>query len=337
MKAYRIHEMKGIDGLRLDDLPRPEPGPGEVRIKVRAVSLNYRDLLVINGAYSKNLPLPLVPCSDGAGEVDAIGPGVATLKPGDRVAGCFFADGWIDGPPRESAGKSALGGAVDGMLVEERVVPAAGVVPIPAHLTFEEASTLPCAALTAWHALIDSGGLRPGDAVLVQGTGGVSLFALQFSRMAGARVIATSSHDEKLQRAKDLGASDGINYKTTPEWGKAVLGLTGGVGVDHVVEVGGAGTLGQSLRAVKVGGHVAMIGVLTGAGEAAVTPILMKNVRVQGIYVGSRAMFEGMNRAIVLHKLRPVVDRVFSFAEARGAYAHLASGGHFGKVVIRVG
>jgi NADPH:quinone reductase-like Zn-dependent oxidoreductase len=337
MKAYRIHEMKGIDGLRLDDLPRPEPGPGEVRIKVRAVSLNYRDLLVINGLYSKSLPLPLIPCSDGAGEVDAVGPGVSTLKPGDRVAGCFFADGWIDGPPRESAGKTALGGAVDGMLVEERVLPAAGVVPIPAHLTFEEASTLPCAALTAWHALIDSGGLKPGQSVLVQGTGGVSLFALQFSRMAGARVIATSSHDEKLQRVKDLGAGDGINYKATPEWGKAVLGLTGGLGVDHVVEVGGAGTLGQSLKAVKVGGHVAMIGVLTGPGEAGVTPILMKNVRVQGIYVGSRAMFEDMNRAISLHKLRPVVDRVFSFAEARDAYAHLASGGHFGKVVIRLG
>jgi NADPH:quinone reductase-like Zn-dependent oxidoreductase len=253
------------------------------------------------------------------------------------VAGCFFADGWIDGPPREAAGKSALGGAVDGMLVEERVLPAAGVVPIPAHLTFEEASTLPCAAVTSWHGLVDSGRLRPGESVLVQGTGGVSLFGLQFAKMSGARVIATSSHDEKLQRVKDLGASDGINYKTTPEWGKAVLALTGGAGVDHVVEVGGAGTLGQSLKAVKVGGHVAMIGVLTGAGEAAVTPILMKNVRVQGIYVGSRAMFEDMNRAIGLHKLRPVVDRVFPFAEARDAYAHLASGGHFGKVVIRVG
>ncbi len=337
MKAYRIHEAKGIDGLQLDELPRPEPGPGEVRIKVRAVSLNYRDLLVINGAYSKNLPLPLIPCSDGAGEVDAVGPGVATVKPGDRVAGCFFSGGWIDGPPREAGGKSALGGAIDGMLTEERVLPAAGVVAIPAHLTFEEASTLPCAALTAWHALVDSGRLKPGETVLVQGTGGVSLFALQLARMAGARVIATSSHDEKLQRAKDLGASDGLNYKATPDWGKAVLGLTGGLGVDHVVEVGGAGTLGQSLRAVKVGGHVAMIGVLTGAGEAGVTPILMKNVRVQGIYVGSRAMFEDMNRAIGLHKLRPVVDRVFPFAEARAAYAHLASGGHFGKVVIRVG
>ncbi len=206
MKAYRIHEMKGTDGLRLDDLPRPEPGAGEVRIRVRAVSLNYRDLLVINGQYARNLPLPLVPCSDGAGEIDAVGPGVSAWKPGDRVAGCFFADGWIDGPPREAAGKSALGGAIDGMLVEERVLPAAGLVKIPAHLTFEEASTLPCAALTAWHALIDSGGLKPGESVLVQGTGGVSLFALQFSRMAGARVIATSSQRRQAPAARATSA-----------------------------------------------------------------------------------------------------------------------------------
>lgn len=337
MKAYRIHEMKGIDGLRLDDVPRPEPGPGEVRVKVRAVSLNYRDWLVVGGNYSKNLPLPLVPCSDGAGEVDAVGPGVTRVKPGDRVAACFFADGWIDGPPREAASKSALGGAIDGMLAEERVLPAEGLVPIPPHLTFEEAATLPCAAVTAWHGLFDSGRLGPGETVLVQGTGGVSMFALQFARLAGARVIATSGSDAKLQRARDLGASDGINYKAIPDWGKSVLGLTGGAGVDHVVEVGGAGTLGQSLRAVKVGGHIAMIGVLTGAAEAAVMPILMRNVRVQGIYVGSRAMFEAMNRAITLHKLRPVVDGVFPFDKARDAYAHLVSGGHFGKIVIRVG
>ena len=337
MKAYRIHELKDMDGLRSEELPTPEPGHGEVRVRVRAVSLNYRDLLVINGAYSKNLPLPMVPCSDGAGEVEAVGAGVTRWKVGDRVAGCFFAGGWIDGPAREAAGKTAMGGAIDGMLVEEKVLPESAVVAIPKHLSFEEAATLPCAALTAWHALIDSGRVKPGESVLVQGTGGVSLFALQFARMAGARVIATSSSDDKLQRARDLGASDGINYKTTPEWGKAVLGLTGGAGVDHVVEVGGAGTLGQSLRAVKVGGHVAMIGVLTGAGEAGVTPILMKNVRVQGIYVGSRAMFEDMNRAIALHGTRPVVDRVFPFDQARDAYAHLAGGGHFGKVVIRVG
>jgi NADPH:quinone reductase-like Zn-dependent oxidoreductase len=336
MKAYRIHEAKGIDSLIVDDLPSPEPGPGEVAVRVRAVSLNYRDLMVIKGGYARNLPLPLIPTSDGAGEVIAVGLGVSRFKPGDRVAGCFFS-GWVDGQLNEAASKTALGGAVDGMLVEEKVLPSDGLVSIPEHLSFEEAATLPCAAVTSWNGLITSGGLKPGETVLIQGTGGVSLFALQFARISGARVIATSSSDDKLQRVKDLGASVGLNYKKTPDWGQAVRDLAGGQGVDHIVEVGGAGTLGQSLKAVKVGGHIAMIGVLTGGGEINPTPILMKNVRVQGIYVGSRAMFEAMNRAISLHKLRPVVDRVFPFAQARDAYAHLESGSHFGKVVIRVG
>lgn len=338
LKAYRIHEPRGVDGLAVDELPSPEPGPGEVLIRVRAVSLNYRDLMILKGQYARasSLPLPLVPCSDGAGEVVGVGPGVARFQPGDRVAGCFFS-AWNDGPPTEAAGKSALGGAVDGMLVEEKVLPAEGVVAIPPHLSFEEAATLPCAALTAWHALIPSGGLGPGETVLIQGTGGVSLFALQIARMAGARVIATSSRDEKLERVKGLGASDGINYKTTPEWGAEARKVAGGAGVDHVVEVGGAGTLGQTLKAVKVGGHVALIGVLSGGGEVDPRPILMKNVRVQGIYVGSRAMFEAMNRAFALHGIRPVVDRVFPFDRARDAYAHLESGEHFGKVVIAVG
>ena len=335
MKAYRIHRLNGLDGIALDELPRPRPGPGEVAIRVRAVALNYRDLLVARGVYSRNLPLPLVPTSDGAGEIIEVGAGVTRFASGDRVAGCFFSD-WADGPPSEAAGKTALGGAVDGMLVEEKVLPAGGVVKIPDHLSFEEAATLPCAGLTAWHGLIASGGLKAGETVLIQGTGGVSLFALQFARLSGARVIATSSRDDKLQRALDLGASDGINYKTTPDWGPAVRDLAGGLGVDHVVEVGGAGTLGQSLKAVKVGGHIALIGVLTGGGEVNPTPILMRNIRVQGIYVGSRGMFEAMNRAIALHDLRPVVDRVFPFEQAREAYAHLESGSHFGKVVIRV-
>ena len=335
MKAYRIHELKGLDSLVVDDLPRPTPGPGEVLIRVRAVALNYRDLLIVKGLYSRNLPFPMIPTSDGAGEVAEIGPGVTRFKPGDRVAGCFFS-GWVDGRMTEAAGKTAMGGAVDGMLAEYRVLPADGVVAIPDHLSFEEASTLPCAGLTAWHALIESGGLRAGETVLVQGTGGVSLFALQFARLAGARVIATSSRDDKLGRAIGLGASDGINYKTTPEWGRAVLGLTGGLGVDHVVEVGGAGTLGQSLKALKVGGHVALIGVLSGVPEFNPTPILMKSARVQGIFVGSRAMFERMNQAVALHGLRPVVDRVFPFNAAREAYAYLESGSHFGKIVIEV-
>jgi NADPH:quinone reductase-like Zn-dependent oxidoreductase len=336
MKAYRIHAAKGIESLVVDDLPSPEPGVGEVLVRVRAVSLNYRDLMVVKGFYSKNLPLPLIPCSDGAGEVAAVGPGVTVFKVGDRVASCFFS-GWDAGPLTDTAGKTALGGAVDGMLAEERVLPATGLVAVPGHLSYDQAATLPCAGLTAWNGLIESGGLKPGESVLVQGTGGVSLFALQFARMAGAEVIATSSSEDKLERVRALGASAGINYKTTPEWGATARELAGGLGVDHVVEVGGAGTLGQSLKAVKVGGHIAMIGVLSGAGEAGTTPILMKNVRVQGIYVGSRLMFEAMNRAIALNRLEPIIDRVFSFDQAREAYAHLESARHFGKVVIRVG
>jgi NADPH:quinone reductase-like Zn-dependent oxidoreductase len=249
------------------------------------------------------------------------------------VAGCFFSN-WGDGPLTDAASKSALGGAVDGMLAEQVVLPEGGLVRTPEHLTDEEAATLPCAALTAWHALMEGGGLKAGQTVLIQGTGGVSLFALQFARIAGARVIATSSSDAKLARVKELGASDGINYKTTPDWDVAARNLTNGEGVDHVVEVGGAGTLPRSMKAVRLGGHIALIGVLSGAGEVNPMPLLMKNIRLQGIYVGSRAMFEAMNRAITLHKLKPVIDRVFPFDQAIDAYKHLESGSHFGKVLI---
>ncbi len=335
MRAYRIHEANGPGSLTLDDLPEPEAAPGQVVVRVRATSLNYRDLLVIKGLYSRNLPLPLVPLSDGAGEVAAVGPGVTRFQPGDRVAGCFFSR-WDDGQLIDRAAKSALGGAVDGMLAERVALPESGLVKVPDHLTDEEASTLPCAALTAWHALMEGGGLKAGQSVLVQGTGGVSLFALQFARMAGARVIATSSSDAKLARVRELGASDGINYKTTPDWDVAARNLTEGQGVDHIVEVGGAGTLPRSMKAVRLGGHIALIGVLTGGGQVDPMPLLMKNIRLQGIYVGSRAMFENMNRAIALHKLKPVIDRVFPFDQAVAAYQHLESGTHFGKVVIRV-
>ena len=333
MRAYRIHEAGGPDSLKLEDLPEPKAGPGQVLVRVRATSLNYRDLLVIKGLYSKNLPLPLVPLSDGAGEVVEVGPGVARFKAGDRVAGCFFA-AWDDGPLTDAASKSARGGAVDGMLAEFVASPEGGLVKVPDHLTFEEAATLPCAALTAWHALMEGGGLKAGQSVLTQGTGGVSLFALQFAKLAGARVIATSSSDAKLARVRELGASDGINYKTTADWDVAVRNLTDGLGVDHVVEVGGAGTLPRSIKAVRIGGHIALIGVLTG-GEIDPRPLLMRNIRLQGIYVGSRAMFEAMNRAIALHKLRPVVDEVFPFEEAIAAYKHLEGGSHFGKIVIK--
>jgi NADPH:quinone reductase-like Zn-dependent oxidoreductase len=249
-----------------------------------------------------------------------------------------FMPGWVSGAPNEAKSRSALGGGGVGMLAETVVLPADGVVAVPAHLSFEEAATLPCAAVTAWHGLVVEGQIKAGDTVLVQGTGGVSVFALQFARMHGARVIATSSSDEKLERIRALGASDGINYKATPEWDKAVLKLTGGEGVDHVVEVGGVGTLNRSLKATKVGGRLSLIGVLTGgAAEVGIFPVLMKNLRIQGIYVGSVEMFESMNRAIALNSLKPVIDRVFPFEQAADAYRYLESGAHFGKVVIRIG
>lgn len=337
MKAYRIHEFGGADSLKVDDLPTPDAGAGQVLVRVRAVSLNYRDLLVAKGLYSRNLNMPLIPLSDAAGEVVAVGAGVTRVKPRDRVAGIFMQD-WLAGGPTDAAAKSALGGAIGGVLAEEVVFSEDGVVSIPEHLSFEEAATLPCAGVTAWNALFGDGTLTAGETVLVQGTGGVSLFALQFARLAGARVIATSSSDQKLERVRALGASDGVNYKTTPDWDARVRELTGAQGVDHIVEVGGAGTLPRSLRAVRMGGRISLIGVLSGgSGELGLFPILMKNVRIQGIYVGSRALFEAMNRAIAFHQLRPVIDRVFPFAEAPAALRHLESGSHFGKIVIRVG
>jgi NADPH:quinone reductase-like Zn-dependent oxidoreductase len=323
-----------IDSLTIADRPEPRPRPGEVLIRVRACSLNYRDLLILKGLYNKKLPLPLVPLSDGAGEVAGVGEGVTRVKVGDRVAGCFM-PAWVEGDVTDAKAKSALGGGGNGMLAEYVVLPAEGVVRYPDHLSAEEAATLPCAAVTAWHALVTEGGLKAGDVVLTQGTGGVSVFAVQFARLQGARVIATSSSDAKLARVLQLGASDGVNYKTTPEWGGKARELTG-AGVDHVVEVGGAGTLPESLRAVRPGGRISLIGVLSGAGQFNPTPVLMKNLRVQGIFVGSREMFEAMNRAVALHKLRPVVDRAFPMTEAREALRYLESGSHFGKVVIRL-
>jgi NADPH:quinone reductase-like Zn-dependent oxidoreductase len=334
MKAMCIHRLGDLDGLRMEERLDPRPGPGQVRVRVRAAALNYRDLLIIKGVYSRNLALPLVPLSDGAGEVVEVGAGATRFAVGARVAGIFMQT-WLDGALTEAKSKSALGGAIDGVFAEQIVLSEDGLVTVPDHLTFEEAATLPCAAVTAWNGLIEAG-LRPGETVLTLGTGGVSLFALQIARMAGARVIATSSSDEKLERAKQLGASDGINYKTTPEWDKKVRELTDGAGVDHVVEVGGAGTLPRSLKAVRMGGHISLIGVLAGGAECNPTPVLMKAVRLQGVFVGSRAMFEAMNRAVTVHRLHPVIDRVFPFEETRAAYQHLQSGAHFGKIVLRL-
>jgi NADPH:quinone reductase-like Zn-dependent oxidoreductase len=335
MKAYRVHELTGPGGLRLDELPDPVPGPGQVLVRMRALSLNFRDLLMCKGAYNPKIRLPYLPLSDGAGEVVATGAGVTRVKPGQRVVANFM-PGWIEGPPDEEKARSALGGGGDGLLAELAVLPEHGLLSIPAHLSFEEAATLPCAAVTAWNALVESGGMKPGDSVLVQGTGGVSLFALQFAHLAGARVIVTSKSDQKLARAIEMGASDGINYTTTPGWDKRIRELTGGTGVDMIVEVGGAGTLPTSLKAVRLGGYIALIGVLSGGGDVNPVPILMKNIRVQGIFVGSRRMFEAMNRAIEAARLHPVVDRVFSFDQVEEAMNYMESGAHFGKIVVRV-
>ncbi len=335
MRAYRLHAFSGPDGLRRDDVAEPRLGPGQALVRVRACSLNYRDLLVAKGLYNRNLPLPLAPLSDGAGEVVSVAPGVSRVRPNDRVAAAFM-PGWVAGSVSDAKARTALGGGGIGMLSELVAIDAEGLVPIPAHLSFEEAATLPCAAVTAWHALYAEGGIKPGDTILTQGTGGVSLFATQLARLAGARVIITSSRDDKIERARALGATDAINYKTTPEWDKAVRELTGGAGVDHVVELGGAGTLPRSIKSVRTGGCISVIGVLAGGGEVNPMPILMRNIRLQGIYVGSRAMFEDLCRAIELHKLRPVVDRVFDFDQAVDALHYLESGAHFGKVVVRV-
>ena len=334
MRAFVFEDRFSLDALKLAERPEPQPGPGQALVRVRANSLNYRDLVVASGGYGRHGKLPLIPLSDGAGEVVEVGPQVTRVKPGERVAAIFM-QSWLAGGLAEERAKSALGGAIDGMLAEYVVVYAEGLVPIPQHLSYAEAATLPCAAVTAWHALVAEGGIRAGDSVLVLGTGGVSIFALQFARLHGARVIATSSSDDKLARAIGLGASDGINYRQTPEWGRRVLELTGGAGVDHVIEVGGAGTLPQSFRAVRYGGRISLIGVLSDPGAAVdPRPLLMKGARLQGIYVGSREMFEAMNRAISLSGLRPVIDRVFPFAEAPEAYRYMRAAGHFGKIVL---
>jgi NADPH:quinone reductase-like Zn-dependent oxidoreductase len=335
VRAYEIAGKFGIDALRLSERREPTPRHGQAVVKVKAVSLNYRDLLVVKGAYSRNLPSPLVPCSDCSGEVVAVGGGVSRVSVGDRVAAIFMQT-WLEGALTEQKAKSALGGAIDGVLAEYIALDADGLVRIPDHLSYEEAATLPCAAVTAWHALVTEGRVKAGDAVLVLGTGGVSIFALQFAGLLGARVLVTSSSDAKLVRARQLGASDTINYRTVPEWDERVRELTGGVGVDHVVEVGGAGTLSRSLRAVKTGGTISFIGVLAGQADVSLLPIIMKQIRLQGIYVGSREMFEAMNRAIALHAVKPVIDRVFPFEQAREALAYLERGAHLGKVCIRL-
>lgn len=334
MKAWEIVSAGGIEALALNERDAPRPGPGEVLVRMRASAINYRDLSTVENPGPRNIPYPRIPNSDGAGEVVETGPEVTNWRAGDRVIGCFFQD-WPAGPISADAMATALGGPIDGVLAEQAVLRAAGLVAIPDHLSFEEAATLPCAAVTAWNCLIEGGGLKAGEAVLLLGTGGVSIFALQVAVMQGARVIMTSSSDEKLARVRAMGAAETINYRDTSDWDARVLELTDGRGVDHVVEVGGAGTLEKSIAAVRIGGRIAYIGILTG-GAIDPTAIMRKSVRLQGVYVGSRAMFEDMNRALALHSLHPVIDRVFPFAEARDAFLHMKAAAHFGKIVVSI-
>jgi len=336
MKAYEIEEF-GIDNLKLVEHEKPAPAAGEVLVRLRAASLNYRDLMVVSGTYNPRMKVPAVPFSDGAGEIVSVGEGVTKWKAGDRVMP-IFAQRWFDGDSSEEKRRTSLGAGSqwNGVLREFAAFSEESVVAVPEHLSFEEASTLPCAALTAWHALFESGRIKPGDSVVTLGTGGVSIFALQFAKMAGARVISTTGSEEKRERLSELGADETVNYREREDWDTAVLEVAGKKGVDHVVEVGGAGTLPRSLNAVRIGGHVAMIGALTGAAGFNPTTVFMKAVRLQGIFVGSRRMFEEMNKAISVNKLEPVIDRVFEFDQVKDALRHMEGGSHFGKIVVKI-
>jgi NADPH:quinone reductase-like Zn-dependent oxidoreductase len=333
MKVYELQKF-GLNGLVIVDRAIPEPQTNQVRIKMQAWSLNYRDWMTVTGRYNPRLHMPQIPLSDGAGQVDAVGSNVTTVKIGDRVAITFF-ERWASGEPTDEKAKTALGAGRDGVLAEYVVLHEDGVIPIPDHLSYPEAATLPCAALTAWNALITQGGIKAGDIVLTLGTGGVSIFALQFARLNGAQVIVTSGSDDKLARAKQMGANHTINYKKITDWGKHIRQITGGRGVDLVVEVGGPGTFNQSITALKRGGVVSLIGVLS-QGEANILPVLMNSIRVQGIFVGSREMFSAMNEAIAFHQMHPVVDRIFGFDEIQEALKLMESGGHFGKICVSI-
>ncbi len=334
MRSFEVQEF-GLDKLSLIEKEIPRPGPGQVLVKMLAASLNFRDYMLVKGLYNPRLKRPMVPLSDCAGMVEETGPGVTRVKKGDRVAACFMQK-WIDGPVNREKAASALGGAIQGILQEAAVFSEDGLVPAPSSLSDEETATLPCAAVTAWHALFEDAPALPGDSVVIQGTGGVSIFALQFAKAAGLRTIVTSSSDQKLERVKSLGASETINYKTTPDWEEQVRKLTNGEGAGHVIEVGGSGTLPRSLRAVRMGGTVSVIGALSG-GDPAVSPvpILMNSIRVQGVFVGSRAMFERMNKAIELRQIKPVIDKVFPWTEISQALHYMESGRHFGKICLK--
>jgi NADPH:quinone reductase-like Zn-dependent oxidoreductase len=335
-KKYIIKGAFGIDNLSMVDIDIPTPGPFQVTVRMKAASLNYRDLLVTQGLYDPKQKPGLVPLSDGVGIVHKIGQGVTGIKEGDRVCTTFF-QRWIKGTPSLDELRSTLGSPIDGALSEYMVLNAEGLTPAPKHLTDEEAATLPCAALTAWTALVTEGGIKAGDTILVQGTGGVSLFALQFANLFGARVIATSGSDEKIEKLNKLGAYQTINYKQHPDWGKIAKGMADDVGVDHVIEVGGANTLEQSFKAVRPRGRISIIGVLSGASTPINLRYFISNaITVQGLFVGHRESFEAMTRAFEHNNLRPVIDRVFPFDQAPDAMRYMLSQKHFGKVCIRI-
>jgi NADPH:quinone reductase-like Zn-dependent oxidoreductase len=335
MRVYQVEDDWSVDNLKLANRPEPNAGPGEVRIKMLASALNYRDLLVPQRGYGSRMkPLPLIMLSDGVGCVDQVGEGVDSLRLGERVCPLFF-QSWLSGEPDNARLGMSLGCEMDGTMAQYMVLPANGVALVPAHLDHNEVATLPTAGVTAWRAIVTEGRVKPGDTVLIQGTGGVSLFALQFAKMLGARVICTSSSDEKLLRARTLGADETINYLSTPEWGKTARTIADGIGVDHVVEVGGQRTLPQSLRAVRPGGTISMIGVLAGSQlDISLGLIVTRHIRLQGITVGSGDDFRTMVRAISQQGMRPVVDRVYGFEQLHQALQHLASGKHFGKICI---
>lgn len=334
MKCVEIVATTGIDGLRLAERPTPKVGPHQVLVRMRAASLNYRDAMILSGGYVRGVSLPRIPLSDGAGEIVEVGSAVDRIKVGDRVCGTFFQH-WITGPVFPEIQNAALGGTAEGVLTEYALLDGEGVVRFPDHLSFAEAATLPCAALTAWHGLFEAGWLKAGETVLLLGTGGVSVFGLQFAHMAGARAIITSSSDEKLERAKQLGATETINYQKTPKWAELVREITGGRGADSVLEVSGGETTRSTLEAMRHGGHIAIIGARSGpGGELDRRAVLQKGLRVSGINVGSRAMFEAMNRAISVAGMRPSIHRTYDLSESVAAYRDFLTGKHFGKIVI---
>lgn len=336
MRCFTISKSFGLENLVSIEREKPKPKASEILIKIHAVSLNYRDLLMVKGEYNPRQKLPLIPCSDAAGVVEEIGSEVSLFNVGDRVMP-IFVQSWLAGNPTLQDLRKTLGGPIDGTLTEYMCVPEISALPIPEYLSMEEAATLPCAAVTAWSSLFEFSKIQAGDTVLILGTGGVSVFALQLAKLAGAIAVVTSSSDEKLKKMISMGADHTINYRESKNWAKEIRKITNNKGVDFVVEVGGAGTLEQSIRSVKPGGTIALIGILAGRStETSLLPILMQNIKLQGIIVGSRSAFENMLKAMNAGKIKPVVDKVFPMKDSKLAFEYLESQKHIGKIVIHI-